>query len=459
MMSDFAICKVVADPSRPNDQIAIPRNILEKLSMKVGERIRVVLSNLSEQVLVTQSSDTCIHLSKPLASRFQLTGGRLSVRKQNKSLRLGPILALYVVGNAGTERPFPNMTRLVADMIRMGEELGMYVYAVTPGGFNFSKRTVYGARFHDSTWQWGQQPFPEVVLRKAVTFPKQLYKIAREELKILQQNPHVQLLGKDIGDKWDVYTLLKKHSRNLKQILPESHLYKQPETIFELLRTHPVVYIKPVRGTQGKGIIRVKRLTQSGGTYSIEDANGVAKRPKQLIKKSDIFTKTIRKHLNKNKRYIVQQGIDLLQNQQRIIDFRWLVQKLPNQNWEVTARICRVAKSDQIATNLHMGGQALAAESVLNKYQGKWNKSTSEIIRDADRIAIEIAKALDQRIGRNVEFGIDIAIDVKGKIWILEVNPRPGRKMLRLCQPEVRKLSLLRPLEYAKYATGYSEQR
>ncbi|WP_368784377.1 YheC/YheD family protein, partial [Acinetobacter baumannii] len=62
----------------------------------------------------------------------------------------------------------------------------------------------------------------------------------------------------------------------------------------------------------------------------------------------------------------------------------------------------------------------------------------------------ELPTFLEQRHGRLVELGIDIGIDRQGKVWLIEVNSKPGRASFRRIEGgkyyrEVR----LNPLRYA----------
>jgi hypothetical protein len=454
--------QTVIDSSLRADQIGLPQPLAKECSIQPGERIWVQVSTRSELAFVTQFEARTIRLSPSLADRLHFPGGRVSIQVRNRTIRLGPILSVYAVGSAENERPFPNMTRLLADTIRLGDELGLYVYVITPGTLDFCQRTAYGARLNGGKWKWERQPFPDIVFQKTVLFPKPLYHQVRWEVKQFENDPHVRVFGKDIGDKWDVYNLLRKHGTDIKGTLPDTRIFREPREIWRLLKTYTTVYVKPAKGTQGSGIFRVSRSGGSPPKLSIETVGGsnnqsTYRRTQQRTLHSQWLEKNVRQFVKKRRRYLVQQGIELLTDQGRILDFRWLVQKLVNEKWDVTARICRIAKARQIATNLHKGGQAIPAEEMLKKFEARLGKRASDQLQTMDRLAIEVAEILDAYLGGNLEFGIDFALDNRGKVWFLEANPRPGRKMLRLCQPEIRKQSLLRPLEYAKYATGFVE--
>ncbi|MNG25160.1 Endospore coat-associated protein YheD [compost metagenome] len=79
--------------------------------------------------------------------------------------------------------------------------------------------------------------------------------------------------------------------------------------------------------------------------------------------------------------------------------------------------------------------------------------------RTADLLTETIAM-LSQRIptvlesyhGRLAELGIDLGIDTRGRVWILEVNSKPGRTIFaRLHNERARKKSMANPIHYAGF--------
>ncbi|MNN95053.1 Endospore coat-associated protein YheD [compost metagenome] len=50
------------------------------------------------------------------------------------------------------------------------------------------------------------------------------------------------------------------------------------------------------------------------------------------------------------------------------------------------------------------------------------------------------------------ELALDIAIDERGKVWLLEINPKPAREVFaRIGNKDIYQKAIERPLEYALY--------
>lgn len=65
-------------------------------------------------------------------------------------------------------------------------------------------------------------------------------------------------------------------------------------------------------------------------------------------------------------------------------------------------------------------------------------------------------KALESEFGPFGETGVDLAVDESGKLWFIECNANPTKTVALLSgSREEKRLSLLYPLQYAKYLAGF----
>lgn len=58
-------------------------------------------------------------------------------------------------------------------------------------------------------------------------------------------------------------------------------------------------------------------------------------------------------------------------------------------------------------------------------------EKAEEILRECHELAHQTALTLESHFGRMMEFGLDIGVDVDGRVWLIEVNPKPGREVFR----------------------------
>jgi len=67
-----------------------------------------------------------------------------------------------------------------------------------------------------------------------------------------------------------------------------------------------------------------------------------------------------------------------------------------------------------------------------------------------NNFAYKLADFLETKFGKLCELGMDIAVDPKGNVWLLEVNPKPSREVFRkIGEIATYQKAVSRPLEYA----------
>ncbi|MNG25924.1 Endospore coat-associated protein YheD [compost metagenome] len=73
--------------------------------------------------------------------------------------------------------------------------------------------------------------------------------------------------------------------------------------------------------------------------------------------------------------------------------------------------------------------------------------------------AYKLADYLEVKFGKLCELGMDIAVDPKGNVWLLEVNPKPSREVFnRIGQHATYQKAVTRPLEYALWMLKQKNQ-
>src|SRR5690606_2354057 len=129
----------------------------------------------------------------------------------------------------------------------------------------------------------------------------------------------------------------------------------------------------------------------------------------------------------RKKRYQIQQGIRLLAVGGRPADFRALVQRNGKGEWALISVVARIAGRNQFVSNVARGGTMMQAKPAL----AKSNLSTGTqrlALAGLRRTALDIAKGIERQIhGHFAELGIDLAVDIHGKVWLIEVNSKPSK--------------------------------
>lgn len=240
-----------------------------------------------------------------------------------------------------------------------------------------------------------------------------------------------------ITDKW-TKTRIIKGSAALKAHIPDTR--RLDRCAFErMLKRYGLVYVKPVNGSCGIGVMRAERRGSEG--VAVQAGTRVAR----FATSGQAFRWIVRR---KGKRpYLAQRGIRVIRISGRPVDFRVVIQRNRVRKWEVTGMLARVAHPRKAVTNGSQGGSIRSAREVLVSQAGR--RQTERLIRGFARLARLTAKQFARSYPRMNELGLDIAVDGKLRSWILEVNTRPDpRPFVLLDDP-----SMLRRI--VRLARGY----
>ncbi|TJY43938.1 YheC/YheD family protein [Cohnella pontilimi] len=219
-----------------------------------------------------------------------------------------------------------------------------------------------------------------------------------------------------VHSKWLKTRVLLSDAR-LRALVPETRRLNEG-SLKSMLRRYRMVYIKPVSGTYGNGVMKVEQRSESGRpSYSCHYLE-----KKRLFRSFPALYASIVRY-KWNSPYLVQKGIRLLTHRGRAFDIRVMVQKNSRNRWETTGIIGRVASRGKIVTNYHSGGKPIDAQTLLKPYL-----STESLHRFNTTLALVGAKAAET-LGKAFPgvnmVGADIGIDSHFHPWIIELNTKP----------------------------------
>ncbi|WP_379153640.1 YheC/YheD family protein [Paenibacillus sp. sgz5001063] len=191
-----------------------------------------------------------------------------------------------------------------------------------------------------------------------------------------------------------------------------------------LLKYH-MVYIKPCCGSMGQGVIRVEKISARGReNNSGEQVHYRYQAGTQVHSFSDYDTAYLAIcRETKGRSYLVQKGIRLITYDQRPFDIRVMVQRNPKGKWVATGVAGRVAHPGKVVTNGSQGGSIYPVASLLEAYTSIEKRAA--LIAAMKKIGVKSAHQLGSAFPSLREIGVDIALDRRLKLWILEVNTVP----------------------------------
>ncbi|HEX7056514.1 MAG TPA: YheC/YheD family protein [Bacilli bacterium] len=242
-----------------------------------------------------------------------------------------------------------------------------------------------------------------------------------------------------ISSKWKKTAILLKNPE-LASYIPESRKFGR-RNLHAMLLKHGMVYIKPVHGMFGRGVMKAEVRTGENRIFRLYTSRGSRK----YISYHTFYNAVKRKA--KAKPYMIQKGIHLLKYRNRPFDIRLMVQKNPQKVWEATGIIGRLARPGRIVTNYHSGGTPKDVYVLLSPYLPK--EKIKLYIGKLTNIGLQCAAQYERKSRRFNEIGLDFATDESFNPWILEVNTRPDPYIFR----KLRDKSVFRKVY--RYAKAY----
>ncbi len=211
---------------------------------------------------------------------------------------------------------------------------------------------------------------------------------------------------------------MKKSSPLMKDPIISRHV---PETewfhassLRKMLQSYSTVYIKPDIGRKGNGIVRVRQRSRSECEISYSNRT-------VSCSIEEVYYE-LQKIMNPNKKYLIQQGIDLATYHGRPFDVRVVLQK-PLNRWHLSWVSAKVARrKNSVVTNVAKGAKDVKINRVLRGIDQRVNRM--EVMRDLIDVSYQIVQILNSRFALKI-VGLDMGIDKRGKIWFIEANTRP----------------------------------
>ncbi|GBG06935.1 endospore coat-associated protein [Paenibacillus agaridevorans] len=218
-----------------------------------------------------------------------------------------------------------------------------------------------------------------------------------------------------VRSKWAKTKVLLR-SAEMHSYIPQTKRFSR-ETLHRMLQEYEMVYVKPVSGTYGNGVIRVERTGEQGSGYRFQ--HGTTVRSAAIF---DALFEALSAYVSR-KGYIVQKGIHLLKHRGRRFDLRVMVQKNLRNQWETTGIIGKLGNPRKIVTNYNNGGTIWSFETLLSSHLSA--SEMSALHAKLKRLGVKIGSQLQTAYPGLKELGVDVAIDTKFHPWVLEVNTKP----------------------------------
>ncbi|MFX4302172.1 YheC/YheD family protein [Alicyclobacillus tolerans] len=354
-------------------------------------------------------------------------------------------LGVYLEKTGNSKRPFGEQTQLVLDLIEIGRERDVEVYILYPGCVT-AQTALYCERLRPALFKEVAMPNFSVVLRRSGFFHRSRFVLAKRELQKLREDQCLHTLLVEESDKWTLVHLLQQDKQTA-QLLPETECVSSAREAWAALTHFSKAYLKPRRSAQGLGVFRCQWKNRQLFLTWDERTSTPSLRQVSFPGHQDLAYGKWLKFWSSYKFQdaLVQEAIPLLEWRGGPVDFRWLMIQ-SSAGPQVVARVARRGEGGQVTTNLHSGARAFPAEQVIRE---SFTKS-ERVLEEIDKAALLVFEMFQKQSGPFAELGVDFALSNHGKLYVLEVNPTPGRRMLRALDKHTRQLSLVKLIEYVK---------
>ncbi len=289
---------------------------------------------------------------------------------------------------------------------------GASFFYFSPGEVNFSNRTINGQVYEKGRWQRKIMPFPNVIYNAGS--PEKLTN-SKEVIEKLKTD--IPFTTFSIGNKWSVNRRLKEAKDFANYLIP-TEIVKSTDHFFKFLSAFDKVVFKPIDGRKGKGIFFI---VQQGDRFSVKGEG-----TNRMYGKSQL-NGFIKQKLVKET-FIVQPYIQSVTKSGQVFDFRLHVQKNGEGEWVITTIYPRIAPQGSIIANINSGGYTNYLDPFL---EHEFKEEAFNLRKKLEYFSLSLAKHLDElqmeKFGEMIdEIGVDVGMDEQRKLWIYEVNWRPG---------------------------------
>jgi hypothetical protein len=333
----------------------------------------------------------------------------------NNSCTVG---VLTTFNRNSNQYPQGKNARLLKELIIYGRKKGVFIFAFLPTGVDIKRKLIRGYTCkNDGRWIRTVFPWPDIVYNRILQRRIESRSGIEKILTAFEQDKNIFLFNSRFLNKWEVYKAISNYQQ-ARDYLPETLIFNK-ENLRTATAKYSEVFLKPRNSSRGEGIIKIK---SKGKGYTFARVRGKWVNTSTF---DNLYQKLKMKKINA-KRYLIQKGVELAQYHGQIFDLRTQVQKDGFGKWIITGIGVRVAAKQSFVTHVPNGGSIESYGRVMENVFGSDSRK-SNISAQINELCLLIPLILEKELG--IELGImsmDLGVDSSGKVWLIEVNSKPG---------------------------------
>ncbi|WP_438314263.1 YheC/YheD family protein [Sporosarcina sp. FA9] len=373
------------------------------------------------------------------------------LNRTDTTLRLGPVIALIVFSQLD-EMTLSNLNHYREYFSDYASIQGL-VYICAWNTIDIEKKQIQGYYFDpkasnaSNRWKFGTFPYPGSAYNRTA-MPETVF----NALLTVMGDRVFNSFSNGSFNKWELWKRLSPDLR-LRSHLPATEPLTDITVLNNMLDRYGSIYLKPAGGTLSQGILKVDKR-DNGYLVTYPKQRDEGKNYQNIIENSKSIEQWLFKL--KSKEYLVQQAIITKRYETQPIDFRVIMQKDEKNQWNCTGIFGKFGQKGNIITNFSQNGFIRSGMDTFRLAFQMNDKKAQKKIEELKKISSRICYVFDQ-YGNYGDLGIDLMVDHKGKVWILEANSLDTyhRFPLRIDDRALYKKVVTSPFRYAKYLAGF----
>lgn len=419
------------------------------LSKEKLYNIHFGLLNKYSYIDIVENSENSMLVSQKLFCELLLVHDLiLNIRKENDDIYLGPVVGVFI--NQDNNPFYEKGTAEYNARASIVE--GCFCYYFSIDNINCKENTVKGYILSpiSNKWTLGLFPMPNVIYDRGVWFTDEQKPIVKEIRSNFNSNPDIHVINsRNYLGKKETHEKLSKYP-DMYCYLPKTITYTNFNDVLIMLKQYDFIFLKSSLGSGGRHVISIEHI---GDKYRLVLLLGGLM---ELILNNTEELRTYVENYTEGKKFVIQRGIRLLKYRDNVFDMRVLIIKDDKGKWRNVYNQARIAKSNFTITNYSAGGDVDFYEKIYGELCSSFTKIKIPNSDEISETTIKIAEYIEKAFGSFGELGMDIAIDIYGKLWFIEANTKPDKDLAEgLDDLEGIQLQDLAIFQYSKYLAGF----
>ncbi|TXC92806.1 YheC/YheD family protein [Metabacillus litoralis] len=275
---------------------------------------------------------------------------------------------------------------------------------------NFQEGKISGWVYDDREWKRKDMSFPDVVINSCSPRNKREYQITRKLKK------QCLFTSYSVGNKMSVHKKIVKAKQFSDFIIPSYYIKSGKEALPHFSNNEKLV-LKSLSGKHGKGVLFIECIETQRFKVVVGSEVKIYSEDELVLYIDDLI---------KEKKYMLQPFIECKTKAGLTYDFRLHVQKNGQGIWEINLIYPRISGSSRLVSNVSSGGYRGELDSFL---KDEFDEDYFNMKRLLEQFTLSFTKHFESLYSKEFdELGIDVGLDSNKKLWIYEVNWRPGAK-------------------------------